>query len=108
VKTLIKTDDEGTVTIIADPRRRAVVSDKEGKVMFEGEIETQEQLEKVPKPILDRLQPLLKQMEKDTTAAPAPPVPLSSPKEEAKQSSAPASLNSSEPGLSPRYSAVLA
>jgi serine protease Do len=48
VKTIVKADEAGTYVIVANPRKRLTVRDKDGKLIFDGEIETSEQQEKVP------------------------------------------------------------
>lgn len=64
VRTLVKTDDGGTMVLVADPRKRLTAHDKSGKLVFDGEVETKEQLEKVPAAIRDRVKEMLEELEK--------------------------------------------
>jgi len=50
VKTMVKSDESGTYVIVADPKKSLMVHDKAGKMLFDGEIETDDQraaLEKI-------------------------------------------------------------
>jgi len=59
VKTAVKKDDSGTYVIVASPKKHLTAHDKDGKLVFDGEIETPEQLAKVPKKILAKVEPML-------------------------------------------------
>jgi hypothetical protein len=65
VKTMVKTDDEGSYVIVANPRKRLTAHDAAGKLLFDGEIETAEQQQKVPHEVWDKVQPMLEQMSSD-------------------------------------------
>jgi len=69
VRSMVKSDDEGTVVIVCDPKARVTVHDKEGKLLFDGPISTVEEKGKVPKEVLERIEPMLKEVEE----APAEP-----------------------------------
>jgi hypothetical protein len=63
VQTQVKTDDNGTYVIVANPKKRLTAHDNKGKLLFDGEIETPEQQKKVPKDVWSEVEPMLKQME---------------------------------------------
>jgi hypothetical protein len=69
VRTIVKTDDTGTYVIVATPKKRLTAHDKGGNLVFEGEIETSEQQDKVPKEVWKKVQPMIEQLNqtKDTT-----------------------------------------
>src|SRR5438270_6330647 len=46
VKTVVKTDDAGSYILIATPKKRLTAHDKDGKLLFDGEIDTTDQQEK--------------------------------------------------------------
>ena len=77
LRTIVKTDDSGTYVIVANPNTRLTVHDKEGKLAFDGEIETSEQQEKVPKDVWKKVQPMIEQLNQETKNAPgtAEPAP---------------------------------
>ena len=64
VRTLVKTDEAGTMVLVADPRKRLTAHDKAGKLVFDGEVETKEQMEKVPASIRDRVKEMFEELEK--------------------------------------------
>ncbi len=64
VQTQVKADDDGTYVIVANPTKRLTAHDKDGKLLFDGEIETPEQQEKVPKEVWAKVEPMLKNMGK--------------------------------------------
>jgi len=61
VQTIVQTDDAGSLVIVAAPRKRLTAQDKDGKIIFDGEIETPEQQSKVPSELWKKVQPLLEQ-----------------------------------------------
>jgi hypothetical protein len=77
VRTIVKTDDTGTYVIVANPKKRLTAHDKDGKLAFDGEIETSEQQEKVPKDIWKKVQPMIEQLNQGMEDAPgaAEPAP---------------------------------
>ncbi len=62
VKSMVKSDDSGTYVIVAAPTRHLTVYDSDGKLIFDGPIETQPQREKVPKEVWARVKPMLREM----------------------------------------------
>jgi hypothetical protein len=68
IKTLVKTDDTGTIIITSDPKLHLTAQDKDGKQLFDGEIETQEQRAKVPPEVWKQAEPLLEKMNQDAKA----------------------------------------
>ena len=71
IRTIVKTDDTGTYVIVANPKKRLTAHDKDGKLAFDGEIETSEQQEKVPKDIWKKVQPMIEQLNQSIEDAPA-------------------------------------
>jgi hypothetical protein len=63
-KTIVKTDDSGTYVILAGPKKRLTAHDKDGKLLFDGEIDTTEQQEKVPKQVWEKVKHLLEKLDK--------------------------------------------
>lgn len=64
VRTIVKTDDSGTFVLLADPKKRLTAHDKDGKLIFDGEIESEEQLEKVPASIRDHVKDMIEELDK--------------------------------------------
>ena len=62
VSSIVKTDDTGTYVIVASPRKHLTVHDKNGKLIFDGEIDTPEKQAKVPKDVWERVKPMLEQI----------------------------------------------
>jgi hypothetical protein len=62
VKTVVKADDTGTYVIVANPRKRLTVHDHDGKLLFDGEIETAEQRASVPKEVWRKVEPMVEKM----------------------------------------------
>jgi DNA-directed RNA polymerase specialized sigma24 family protein len=71
VRSMVKTDDTGTYVIVANPKKRLTAHDKDGKLAFDGEIETSEQQQKVPKDVWKEVQPMIEQLNQTTEDAPA-------------------------------------
>lgn len=59
VQTMVKSDDTGTYVLVANPQKRLTAHDKDGKLLFDGEIETPEQQEKVPRAVWEKVEPLV-------------------------------------------------
>jgi hypothetical protein len=59
VKTIVKSDDDGTYVIVADPKKRLTAHDKWGKLLFDGQIETPGQQGEVPKDVWQKVKPLV-------------------------------------------------
>jgi hypothetical protein len=62
VMSIVKSDDAGTLVIVSDPDPKLTAHDKEGKLIFDGPIATQEQKDKVPREVWERVEPLLDQL----------------------------------------------
>jgi len=62
VKTMVKNDETGTYVIAATPNKRLTAHDKNGKLLFDGDIETPEQQQKVPAEVWEKVKPMLEQM----------------------------------------------
>lgn len=69
VKTIVKSDDSGTYVVVANPQKQLTAHDKEGKLLFDGKIETPEEQEKVPAEVWEKVKPMIDQMglEKEKT-----------------------------------------
>jgi hypothetical protein len=66
-KSVVKTDDSGTIVLLNRPKLRLTAHDKDGRLIFDDEIQTEEQRAKVPRDLWERVEPLLKKMD-DTSA----------------------------------------
>ena len=58
-RSLVKTDDTGTIILVGPPDLRLTARDKDGKLLFDGEIDTDEQRAKVPRDLWERVGPLI-------------------------------------------------
>jgi hypothetical protein len=61
-KSLVKADDSGTIIMVRNPSLHLTAHDKDGKLLFDGEIETPEQRAQVPRELWIKVEPLLKKM----------------------------------------------
>ena len=61
-KSIAKADETGTYVIVSNPKKRLTVHDNAGKLIFDGEIETQEQQQKVPPEIWSKAKAMLDEM----------------------------------------------
>jgi hypothetical protein len=59
---LVNTDDSGTIVLVANPRLHLTAHDRDGKLLFDGEIQTQAQRDKVPRDLWARVEPLLEKI----------------------------------------------
>lgn len=62
-KSLVKSDDSGTIVLVSNPKLHLTAHDKEGKLLFDGPIESPEERAKVPQDLWKRVEPLVGQME---------------------------------------------
>ena len=62
IRTIVQTDETGSYVIAAIPKKRLTARDKDGKLLFDGEIETLEQQKNVPAELWDKVKPLLQQL----------------------------------------------
>ena len=58
-RSLVKTDETGTIILVGPPNLRLTARNKNGKLLFDGEIETNEQQAKVPRDLWERVEPLI-------------------------------------------------
>jgi membrane-associated protease RseP (regulator of RpoE activity) len=70
VKTIVRSDDTGVLVIVASPKKHLTAHDEDGKLLFDGEIETPEQQQKVPAELWEKVQPLLEQIKPAQDAEP--------------------------------------
>ena len=61
-KSIAKADETGTYVIVSDPKKRLTVHDNVGKLIFDGEIETDEQQQKVPPEIWTKAKAMLDEL----------------------------------------------
>ncbi|MFO1512028.1 MAG: PDZ domain-containing protein [Verrucomicrobiota bacterium] len=62
IRTIVQTDDTGSYVIVAIPKKRLTAHDKDGKLIFDGEIEAPEQQAKVPAELWEKVKPMLQQL----------------------------------------------
>jgi hypothetical protein len=62
-RSLVQSDESGTIVIVSNPKRRLTVHDADGKLVFDGEIETADQQDKVPRDVWKKVEPLLDKMQ---------------------------------------------
>jgi hypothetical protein len=74
VKTLVESDDSGTYILVSNPTPHLTVHGKDGKLLFDGRLDTPEERAKVPREIWARVEPMLDKLSAKP-AAPAPPRP---------------------------------
>jgi len=61
-RTIVKADETGTYIIIAGPTKHLTVHDKDGKLLFDGDIETRADQEKVPSELWRRAEIMLEEL----------------------------------------------
>jgi len=71
VRSMVKTDDSGTCVIVANPKKRLTAHDKDGKLVFDGEIETSEQQAKVPRDVWKKVELMIEQLNQSKDNPPA-------------------------------------
>jgi len=67
VRTIVKKDDSGTYIVVADPAKRLTAHDPNGKLLFDGSIDSVEQQQKVAPEIWKKVQPMLEQLDSNFT-----------------------------------------
>jgi len=72
VKTLVQSDDSGTYVLVSNPTPRLTVHGKDGKLLFDGPVDTVEERAKVPREIWEKVEPMLEKLSAKPDA-PAPP-----------------------------------
>jgi hypothetical protein len=77
VRSIVKADESGTIVIVSNPKPRLTAHDKDGKLLFDGEIDTPEQRGKVPPEVWEKAEPMLDKLapkaEEEPASQPAPP-----------------------------------
>jgi len=58
-KSMVRTDDTGTIVLVKNPKLRLTAHDSDGKMLFDGEVETKEQREKIPADLLKKVEPMI-------------------------------------------------
>jgi PDZ domain len=71
-KTIVKSDDTGVLVLVASPKKHLTAHDQDGKLLFDGEIETPEQQQKVPTELWNKVKPLLQQIKPVEDGEPQP------------------------------------
>jgi len=61
-KSLVQTDDSGTIVLVNRPKLHLTAHDKDGNLVFDGEIETSDQRAKVPRNLWKRVEPLVEKL----------------------------------------------
>jgi hypothetical protein len=61
-KSLVQTDDSGTIVLVTKPKLHLTAHDKEGNLVFDGEIDTADQRAKVPHDLWSRVEPLVEKL----------------------------------------------
>jgi hypothetical protein len=74
-KSLVTTDDAGTIVLVANPKLRLTAHDQDGKLLFDGEVETQAQREKVPADLWKKVEPLIEKLSSDDDGNESTPDP---------------------------------
>jgi len=65
VSSVVTADDSGTIVIFSNPKPHLTVHDKEGRLIFDGQIESAEERAKVPKQLWMKIEPLLGKLEEN-------------------------------------------
>ncbi len=65
VKSIVKADESGTIVVVCNPKPHLTAHDKDGKLLFDGEIDTPEEREKVPSDLMEKVKPLLEKVAPD-------------------------------------------
>lgn len=71
-KSIVKTDDSGTIVVLSKPKLHLTAHDKDGKLVFDGEIETKDQRAQVPPELWKRVEPLLDKLISNPEPSPEP------------------------------------
>lgn len=72
VKTIVKSDDTGVFVLVASPQKHLTAHDQDGKLLFDGDIETPEQQKKIPADLQKKIEPLLEQLKPEADEQPEP------------------------------------
>ena len=63
VKSTVKSDDTGTIVLLSNPKLYLTAHDQNGKLLFDGPIESADERAKVPPDLWERVEPLLDKMD---------------------------------------------
>ncbi len=63
-RSLVKTDDSGTIVLVRNPKLRLTAHDANGKLLFDGEIETADQRDQVPRELWKKVEPLVLKLDR--------------------------------------------
>ena len=63
IKSVVRSDDSGTIVLVSNPKLHLTAHDKEGKLLFDGPVGSEEERAKVPRDLWERVEPLLSQMD---------------------------------------------
>ena len=69
VRTMVKKDDSGTYVIVADPAKHLTAHDVNGKLLFDGPIDSVDQQQKVAPEVWKKAQPMLDQLNSNSPDA---------------------------------------
>jgi membrane-associated protease RseP (regulator of RpoE activity) len=58
-KSMVQADESGTIVLVKNPKLRLTAHDKDGNMLFDGEVETKEQREQVPADLWKKVEPLV-------------------------------------------------
>jgi len=70
VKSIVKADESGTIVLVQNPKIHLTAHDKQGRLVFDGEVETREQQSKVSPDLWERVEPLVNKLGEDLAASP--------------------------------------
>jgi len=62
IRSMVKSDETGTIVIVSNPKLHLTAHDKEGKLLFDGPVESEEERAKVPQDLWKRVEPLVDQI----------------------------------------------
>jgi hypothetical protein len=62
IRSIVKTDESGTYVIVSNPKPQLTAHDKDGTLLFDGEIDTPEQRSKVPPEVWKKVEPMLEKL----------------------------------------------
>jgi hypothetical protein len=61
-RSLVKSDDSGTIVLLSNPKLHLTAHDKDGGLLFDGPIESADEQAKVPRKLWQRVEPLVDQI----------------------------------------------
>jgi hypothetical protein len=60
---MVKSDDSGTIVLVANPKLHLTAHDKDGKLLFDGPVNSADERTKVPRELWERVEPLVGQIQ---------------------------------------------